>query len=454
MDIAAFRTPGLGDTTYLLTHEGVGILVDPQRDVDRFIDFADGAGIRIGHVLETHLHNDYVSGGREAARRSRAQLVLPAAAGAAFEHVPAFHLEDLEAEAQLTIRPIHTPGHTPEHVSYLVLLDRRPVALFSGGSLLAGSAGRTDLLGPARAGQLGVLQFGSLQRLAALPDEVPLYPTHGAGSFCSASLASRGTSTIGHEKAFNPALAHRDAAEFVRAQLAGLQPYPTYYAAMGPINVLGPQPMPAQTVPSLSERDVRTLANRVWVVDARPRERFAAGHIPGSIGIELDEQFGVWAGWILPFGSPIVLVLDPGQDLAEAMVQLARIGFDDVRGVVQDLDPLNRTPESLAAFKTVDVSEAADALRRGLVRQILDVRSPGEWDAGHLGVGFHTYVPDLVDRVPDGLSPDEPVWVACASGYRATIAAGLLERAGFRPIVVSRGGIPDLMRLASGGQAA
>src|SRR5581483_3797443 len=213
MDIAAFRTPGLGDTTYLLTHEGVGILVDPQRDVDRFIDFADGAGIRIGHVLETHLHNDYVSGGREAARRSRAQLVLPAAAGAAFEHVPAFHLEDLEAEAQLTIRPIHTPGHTPEHVSYLVLLDRRPVALFSGGSLLAGSAGRTDLLGPARAGQLGVLQFGSLQRLAALPDEVPLYPTHGAGSFCSASLASRGTSTIGHEKAFNPALAHRDAAE-------------------------------------------------------------------------------------------------------------------------------------------------------------------------------------------------------------------------------------------------
>jgi glyoxylase-like metal-dependent hydrolase (beta-lactamase superfamily II) len=190
VEITPFRSVGLGDSTYLVAHDGVGILVDPQRDSDRFLESADASGVRIRYVLETHLHNDYISGGREAARRSGARLVLPAAAGAAFDHVPAFHLEDLEAEALLTIRPIHTPGHTPEHVSYLILLDRQPVALFSGGSLLAGAAGRTDLLGRARAEQLGVLQFGSLRRLAALPEELPLYPTHGAGSFCSATAAA------------------------------------------------------------------------------------------------------------------------------------------------------------------------------------------------------------------------------------------------------------------------
>lgn len=239
MKVIPIRTPGLGDATYLLTHEGIGVLVDPQRDVTRFLAAADDAGVRLRYVLETHIHNDYISGGREAARRAGADLVVPAGAGVAFEHVPAFHLEEF-GEGNLAIRPLHTPGHTPEHISYLVLIDGHPTALFSGGSLLVGSAGRTDLLGDERAWQLALAQYRSVQRLAQLPDETELYPTHGEGSFCTASGAGRATSTIGLERRENSVLHHPDARAFAEAQLAGLQPYPTYYAQMGPANLFGP----------------------------------------------------------------------------------------------------------------------------------------------------------------------------------------------------------------------
>ena len=447
MDITAIRTPGLGDTTYLLVHDGAGIIVDPQRDTDRFLEAAEAAGAQIQYILETHLHNDYISGGREVASRSRGQLVLPAAAGVAFDHVPAFHLEDIEMDGGLRIRPLHTPGHTPEHVSYLVLLDRQPVALFSGGSLLTGSAGRTDLLGAPRARQLATLQFGSLQRLTSLPDAVALYPTHGAGSFCSAASAGKSSSTIGYEKAHNPALLHADAAAFATAQLAGLQPYPRYYVSMGAINMLGPTPIPERPIPELAPNDLLTMADAVEIVDARPREKFAAGHISGSIGIELDNQFAVWVGWVLPFNSPLVLVLEPNQDLAEVAVQLARIGLDDIRGVVRGLDGWNRADQPLATYRTVEQEQFAAAIRNRVAHQLLDVRAPGEWTEGHIQGAVHRYVPDLTSGVPEEFSQDEPVWVACASGYRATIAAGMIERAGFCPIVLARGGVPDVLDL-------
>jgi glyoxylase-like metal-dependent hydrolase (beta-lactamase superfamily II) len=196
MEIRALRTPGLGDTSYVMAEHGVGVVVDPQRDIGRFLDAAEGLGVQVHYVLETHLHNDYLSGGRELAKRTGAQLILPAGAGAAFTYVPAFHLEEF-GEGRLRLRPLHTPGHTPEHVSYLALVDGEEVAVFSGGSLLVGSAGRTDLLGTKRASQLARLQFQSLQRLSALGDEVQLYPTHGAGSFCSAGPSGPATSTIG-----------------------------------------------------------------------------------------------------------------------------------------------------------------------------------------------------------------------------------------------------------------
>jgi hydroxyacylglutathione hydrolase len=445
VEIHRIRTSGLGDTTYLVTHAGAALLIDPQRDVDRFLAAVDDAGARLQYVLETHLHNDYISGGRDVARRTGAGLVLPAAAGAAFDHIPAFHQEDLPTESGLIVRPIHTPGHTPEHVSYLVLVDGEPLALFSGGSLLVGSAGRTDLLGAQRARQLAILQYGSLRRLAGLPDGVGVYPTHGAGSFCTASGAGQTASTIGMEKDQNPALLATDADEFARTHLAGLQPYPRYYARMGLINLMGPTPLPQREVPTIEPVDVARAAETIRIVDARPRERFAAGHVPGSLGIELDEQFGVWVGWLLPFNAPVMLVLDDDQDASEAIVQLARIGFDDVRGILHGLEGWRHVGYELSGFRTVDVDSFVEALLDGRARQVLDVRAPAEWQEGHVQSSLHTYVPDLAEAPPSELDRDEPVWVACGAGYRATIAGSLLQRAGFEPIVLSRGGVPDLL---------
>jgi glyoxylase-like metal-dependent hydrolase (beta-lactamase superfamily II) len=293
VEVKGIRTPGLGDTTYILSHHGLGVVVDPQRDVDRFLDAAACVGVRIRYVLETHVHNDYVSGGRELARRSQAELVLPAGVGVAFDHTPAFHLEDL-AHDRLMVRPIHTPGHTPEHVSYLVFVDGQPAALFSGGSLLVGSAGRPDLLGPERARQLALAQFNSVQRLALLPDDLELFPTHGEGSFCSVGSAGRRTSTIGLERRTNPLLQHHSAEAFATAQLADLQPYPKYYAFMGRINALGPQPLPAQFISELSPDQLQAQVDEVLVVDARPRSAFASAHIPGSLRVELTDDFGTW----------------------------------------------------------------------------------------------------------------------------------------------------------------
>ena len=220
MQIHNVRTPGLGDNTYVLVHEGIGVVVDPQRDFDRFESILNETGAGLRFVLETHLHNDYISGGRDLARSAGGELVVPAGAAPVFRHRPAFHHEYLDG-GPLVIRPIHTPGHTPEHTSYLVVIDEEPVALFSGGSLLVGSAGRPDLLGFDRADSLARLQYRSVNRLAELPESVGLYPTHGAGSFCTSSGAGALTSTIGQEKKTNPVLTYPDEDSFVAGQLSG-----------------------------------------------------------------------------------------------------------------------------------------------------------------------------------------------------------------------------------------
>jgi len=434
MNITTFVTPGLGDSTYLFEHDGVGIVIDPQRDIDRFVEAASGLDTRF--VLETHLHNDYVSGGRSVAAATGAELVLPASSGAAFDHRPAFHLEDLDG-GPLSVRPIHTPGHTPEHVSYLVVVDGDPVALFSGGSLLVGSAGRSDLLGMSRAETLAKLQYGSVTRLAQLPDAVGLYPTHGAGSFCTSSVAETAASTIGREKETSPVLAHPDVESFVEDALTGLQPYPDYYARMGPINLAGPEPMPDAPI---SHFAVGHIPDGAHVIDIRPQALYAAGHLPGSYGLELEDQMGVWAGWLIPFDAPIVLVATQIQDAEPAVVQLARIGFDQVIGIVTDLGDA----EVLATYRQA----STDALRDELVAgtpQVLDVRAPGEWEAGSIPGAVHAYVPDLRSGIPEGLDPDRPVWVICGGGYRSQMAIVYLEAAGFEPVVVTGGGVENVL---------
>jgi hydroxyacylglutathione hydrolase len=434
MNTTTFVTPGLGDSTYLFGYEGIGLLVDPQRDIDRFVDAASNLDVRF--VLETHLHNDYVSGGRSLATATGAELVLPAASGAAFDHRPAFHLEELDA-GPFVVRPIHTPGHTPEHVSYLVLIDDEPVALFSGGSLLVGSAGRSDLLGTARAESLARRQFESVMRLAALPDPVALYPTHGAGSFCTSSAAETAASTIGHERRTSPVLAHTTAESFIDAALRDLSPYPDYYAFMGPINLLGPEPMPPTTVTTITGADVPDDAE---IVDIRPQAAFAEGHLPGSHGMELEDQMGVWAGWLLPFDAPIALVATADQDTEDAVTQLARIGLDTVVGTIIDI---SGAPE-LASYRLAPFAELIAALRSGSP-QILDVRAPDEWAVASIPGSVHAYLPDLRGGVPSELDPERPVWVVCGGGYRSEMAVHYLEGAGFEPIVVTGGGVEAVL---------
>lgn len=437
MEVMSFRTPGLGDQSYLLTHEGRGVLVDPQRDIDRFLDAAADQGAELRFVLETHLHNDYVSGGEQAALRTGAELVLPASAAAAYPHTPAFHLEDIQAEAGLAIRPIHTPGHTPEHTSYLVLIDGEPVAVFSGGSLLVGSAGRPDLLGPARARTLARLQHGSLHRLAALPGTIGLFPTHGEGSFCSATGASRHTSTIGAEIRTNPLLSIDDAEQFADHLLAAPMPIPAFYKHMGPANTLGVPPMPPVDVPEVAVADV---PDGTHVVDIRSRHVQAEGFLPGSVGIELGSDFGSWVGWLLPYGAPIVLVAEPLQDIAEAVTQLARIGIDTVRGVIRDLGQA-----TTGTFALVDLP----AFRTRLAQpdaQVLDVRMPGERERAHLAGATERFLAELVtEGIPTELDKSRPVLVACGSGRRASIAATLLAREGYWPVALTGGGVIDVI---------
>ncbi len=435
LNITPIRTAGLGDTTYVVFHGGVGLVVDPQRDLERFEVVLDGSGTDLRLVLETHIHNDYLSGGRHLAANHNADLVLPAASGAAFPHTPAFHHEDLTV-GELTVRPIHTPGHTPEHTSYLLLLGEEEVAIFSGGSLMVSSAGRTDLLGMDRAEQLATLQYQSVNRLARLGDDVHLLPTHGAGSFCaSTSPGAAPASTIGIERRTNPVLQHDSAEAFVADALRGLEPYPTYYAHMGPINLRGPAPEPGHDIPVLTVDEIPAEAR---IVDIRSKAEFAAGHLPGSIGIPATVETAVWAGWLLEFGSPIALVARTTEEASAIAVQLTRIGYDDVVGVVLDLGEAE-----LASYRTVDVDEVVSAMDTDQI-QLVDVRSPGEWEIVHIDGSTHRYVPDIPANTFD-LDRNREVWLVCASGFRATIAAGLFEDEGFIPVVLSEKGVPALL---------
>lgn len=436
MEITTVRTPGLGDSTYVVVHEGQALVVDPQRDIDRFMFILSETNAELRYVLETHIHNDYVSGGRELAAITGAELVLPAAGAVKFDHLPAFHNEDIES-GSWSIRPIHTPGHTPEHLSYVAIVEDEPVALFSGGSLLVGSAGRPDLLGMDRARTLAHLQYLSVNRLARFPDEVGLFPTHGAGSFCTSTVAGAHTSTIGQEKRSNPVLQYDDRESFIKDQLAGLQPFPKYYAYMGPSNLAGPDPIPPLQLPELGLAQIEAAT----VVDIRPAETYATGHLPGSIGIPFSDQVGVWAGWVLPFDTEIVLVAERGQDVDEVHRQFARIGFDHVQGVVYDLPP---TIE-LVSYETLRIGDFLEQMEAGLIQQVIDVRAPNEWDEGHLDGSELRYVPDLFADTA-GIDPSKTAWLLCGTGHRSTVAAGALERDGLEPAVLVGHGVTDVLK--------
>lgn len=439
MDVRIVATPGLGDSTYVLGFDGIGLVVDPQRDIDRFEGVVDDLGVEVRWILETHLHNDYVSGARDLAASLGAELVVPAGAAPVYRHRPAFHLEELTG-GPITIRPLHTPGHTPEHVSYVVVIDGVDRAVFTGGSLLVGSAGRSDLLGAERADSLARLQYRSVNRLAELPDSTVLYPTHGAGSFCTASQTSLGVSDIGTEKRTNPVLAHTDVDKFVSAHLSGLAAYPSYYQHMGAANVAGAPALSLETPPILSESDFSRLPAGTTVIDARPKSDFGAGHLPGSIGVELRDDFGVWVGWVAEFDTDLVLVLNPDQDEEEAIRQLGRIGFDHLVGLIKDLPAWS---VDLTSHQVVGLDSFIQQLDGNA--QLLDVRAPSEWETGVIEGSILGYAPDVASSVPEDLDRSRPVLIACGTGHRASVVASFLSQEGFDPVVLVGAGVPEVL---------
>lgn len=457
MDVEVFVTPGLGDATYLVGSAGEAVVVDPQRDAGRFLAAAERRGWRIVGSLETHVHNDYLSGALEIRDRTGAPIVAPARGGYRFEHRPAAEGDVVEVGG-LRFVARETPGHTPEHLAWDVneAADPLPSAVLTGGSLLAGSVGRTDLLGPDRTAELTALQYRTIRRLAALPDRVRLLPTHGAGSFCVAgpTIEERVT-TLGLERARNPLLAAADEPSFAASLLAGLGEYPRYYRHMAPLNRAGPAligavPQPPALGPAAVAAEIEKGGH---VVDARDRLAFAAAHLPGSWNIELNETFAAYVGWMLPFDAPLVLVLpEPLAEAArEAATQLARIGFDHIVGHLDGgVDAWQAAGRPVRSYPTLRARDAAAAQAAGAAMELLDVRQPTEWrDEGTVPGARCIFVGDLPDRLSE-LPRDVEVTVLCKSGARSAIAASLLDRAGIPVRLVATGGSDAWRSRASG----
>lgn len=448
MDVETFVTNGLGDNSFLVASGDEAVLIDPQRDAWRFTEIAEARGWRIRHVLETHVHNDYVSGALEARATTGAEIVVHAGAGPygfphrAIEPGDEVRIGDLRFVARAA------PGHTFEHLAWEARAEGSPApeAVFTGGSLLVGSAGRSDLLGDEYAEELARHQYRTIRGLAALPPDTLVMPTHGAGSFCVSTAPSAArTSTIGVELATNVALLAGDEEAFVREQLGSLGRYPAYYPRMAPINRAGPPILgrvPAS--PPLTPAEATALAERgAWVIDARDCDEFAAGHIPGSLNIELDDGFGTYIGWLVPFGIPLVLVLPaPLEETAPAaMTQLARIGWDTPAGhLAAGIEGWLAHGNAVRSYPVAAMRELYERRVAGEPIRVLDVRQPAEWrDDGTIPDSERIFVADLRARL-DELPRDRELWVVCTTGHRAAMAASLIDGAGIPVRLVGRGG--------------
>ena len=428
MDVVVIETRPLGDRSYLVHDGHVALVIDPQRDTDRVEAAAAEANVRITHVAETHLHNDYLSGGLILARAHGAAYLVNGADAVEFERQPIADGGTVHV-GRLTVKAVATPGHTHHHLSYVVT-DGQEEAVFSGGSLLYGSVGRTDLVSGEDTEQLTRAQYSSVRRLAAeAKPDAALYPTHGFGSFCSSGPASGlHGSTIGEQQGSNHAFTDPDEDHFVRELIANLTAYPSYYAHMAPANRKGPG-APDLAVPGSLDPDelTRRLAEGEWVVDLRRRVAFASSHLQGSVSFEYGHgsSFTAYLGWVLPWNRQLTLV-GARDDVQNAIRDLSRIGIDSPDAA------LGTEPSTLAPGTAVvhypRVGWAGLEHGRGAGDVVLDVRRTDEYDGGHLAGAVNIPLHELLGRMAE--IPAGRVWVHCATGYRSGVAASLLQRAG------------------------
>jgi glyoxylase-like metal-dependent hydrolase (beta-lactamase superfamily II)/rhodanese-related sulfurtransferase len=432
--IITIETPSLGDRSYVAHDGSKAVVIDPQRDIDRVLDVLDEHGLDVTHVVETHVHNDYVTGGHALATMLDAAYCLNADDQVHFDRVGLADGDEF-ASGIMRVRALLTPGHTPTHLSY-VLLDEQgeAVGVFTGGSMLFGTVGRPDLIGPHMTMELARSQYHSVRRIAAeVDDAASVHPTHGFGSHCSATQATKQSSTVGLEKGDNPALVKSEE-EFLTELIEGLTPYPTYYRHMAPANVLGPaafDPTPPQDFDL--DRVAALLSEGAWVIDLRNRRDFNASFLRGALNAELRNDLANYLGWMVPFEEHLVLVGDDEGVLAEAQRMLARIGFDRLRGrlVAGSGAFADHELERTIPISNFDGLELLD----DDARTVLDVRDTWEFESGHhrdaVHVPFHE-LPDRLGEVPTG----RPVWIYCATGARATMAASFLARNGHDVVLI------------------
>jgi hydroxyacylglutathione hydrolase len=428
--VHALPDEALGNTSYLVElGGGRAASVDPRRDIDGHLELAERLGLRIVAGLETHLHADFISGSREVAERTGADVY---AARDAFLEYGHHGLGDGDqiALGDVVVQAWSTPGHTPEHLSYLLLVDGTPAAVFSGGSLIRGGAARTDLVDVAETDRWSREQFRSVQRLNGLPASTALWPTHGAGSFCAAAPGHAPAGTIGDERAANPLLRIDDEDTFVRALRAGFGSFPPYFLRLREVNrhpvLLGELEPPLLLEPEAAHS---LVAAGAWLVDARPIDEWARRHPEGAVSIELRPAFASWLGWVIPFGAPIVLLVDE-TDRAEAVRLARRIGYDRVLGWIDGgIDAWAAADMPTRCTEETDAPGARRRVASGAT--LVDVRQTAELDDARVPDAKHLELGDIIaGRTPDA----EEAVVFCGHGERSATAASLLERRGIKAV--------------------
>lgn len=416
---------GLGNTSYLVVAGDRAAVIDPRRDVTEYLALAQQLGTTIVAAFETHLHADFVSGARELAAATGARIYAASTAHLVFDHVP-IEPDMPVAIGEVTLRVLPTPGHTPEHVAYVASIGTTQ-AVFSGGSLIVGGAARTDLTGSARTTELARAQYASVATIAALPPSTALFPTHGAGSFCSTGPTATATSTIGRELANNPLLSAGSEERFVEMLIAGFGSYPRYFSHLREVNRRGATLL--RDLPPIPRFDVARATDATgrgaWLIDGRVVDRWAAEHPAGAISIAVRPEFASWLGWVVPFGGAVVLLIDPAQ-LVEASLLAHRIGYDRILGWTT-IEDWRDAGTSMRTTETPTPEQTLDRMRNGTL--LLDVRQRAELDELRVPGAHHLELGDIIA----GALPDADDIIAfCGHGERSTTAVSLLERRGIR----------------------
>ena len=434
---------GLGNTAYLVDlGGGRGLAVDASRDLRALEAAADARGLNITVAADTHLHADFISGARQLAATRGATVLASTAGNRTFDHHGLSDGDEFDLGG-LRLRALGTPGHTEEHLSYLLLDGDQAIGVFTGGSLLVGAVARTDLVDPDRTVELARAQYRSVQRLLDLPDHVEVWPTHGAGSFCAAPAGAARTSTIGAERAANPLLSAADEDAFVAALLGSLGSFPPYFLRLGEVNRRGPAVLARRLgLEQLTPHAVAAAQSAgAAILDVRSVASFASGHPRGALSIPLRPAFASWLGWLAPHDKPLIVLREPDQDVDEVLWQAAKIGYDNLLGeLVGGHDAWSAAGLPTASVPLVEASGAADA-------RVLDVRQAAEYRGGHVPGALNIELGDLPAAL--GRFADVPIVVMCGHGERAMGAAALLSGAGFTQVSVFAGS-PSLWAAAKG----